>query len=35
VRHGLRLRSVAPFDLFPQTHHVEVVARLQGTDSAG
>ena len=25
---GLRLRSLAPLDLFPQTHHVECVARL-------
>lgn len=26
---GLKLRSVTPLDLFPQTHHLECVARLE------
>jgi len=29
LRSGYRLRALRAFDLFPQTHHVEVVARLE------
>lgn len=29
VDHGYRLRSAQPFDLFPMTHHVEVVAHFR------
>ena len=31
MRGGYRMRTVRAFDLFPQTHHVEVVARLEAT----
>jgi 23S rRNA (uracil1939-C5)-methyltransferase len=30
---GYELRSVAAFDMFPQTHHVEIVVQLERTES--
>jgi tRNA/tmRNA/rRNA uracil-C5-methylase (TrmA/RlmC/RlmD family) len=30
---GLRIRDIALFDLFPQTHHVETVVRLAAESS--
>jgi tRNA/tmRNA/rRNA uracil-C5-methylase (TrmA/RlmC/RlmD family) len=34
AEHGYHLTSLRAFDLFPMTHHVECVARLQPADSA-